>query len=385
MAVFIWQATDRNGLSQKGEMLADNQNVVISKLRKQGYKEFVIRQKGREGFSLFPVRVTEQDVVIYLRQLSVLVGAGIPLMTCFTQMAKGSNKAILAEMSLRIRDSIGLGVSLSHAMEKEPALFDAFTINLVRVAEKSGVLNVVLDRLATYKEKSFNLRNKVRSALTYPVVVLIIALAIFYMLMVKVVPVFVDLYKSFDAELPMATQTVISLSEFTQAWWWVVLAAVLVGVKAGSVAYKRSPKVRYDLDDALLKFPVLGEILKKAAIARFARSFSTMLAAGTPILECLEPVARTAGNRVLEVAVENAKSSIMEGRLLTEPWEENQVFPPLVTQMIYVGETTGNLDFMLNKVADFYDQEVDRAVDNIKALMEPFIMVLLGAMIGGIV
>ncbi|MEO5378143.1 MAG: type II secretion system F family protein [Magnetococcus sp. DMHC-6] len=385
MKIFIWKGTAANGTLQKGEMVAINSSVVLAKLRKQGYQNIAIEQQMSKTNFFESKAIQEKDIVVFIRQLSVMVQAGFPLNTCFNLLGKRSAKPAINRASLRIRESIELGKSLSAAMALEPILFDEFTINLIRVAEKSGVLNTVLERIATYKEKALHLKGKIKSALTYPFAVLTISILIFYLLMVKVVPVFVTLFKSFNAELPLPTQIIIMLSEFTQAWWWVVVVGILLFYKFFSFSYRRYDLFRYKMDYLLLKLPYLGEIFLKAAIARFARSFSTMLAAGTPILECLEGVSKISGNRVLEQVIRRAKNAIMEGRSLTDPLEESDIFPPLVTQMIFIGESTGKLDFMLNKIADFYDEEVDRAVDTLKALMEPVIMVILGAMIGGLV
>ncbi|MBF0284604.1 MAG: type II secretion system F family protein [Magnetococcales bacterium] len=385
MPIFFWKATSKNGPVHKGEFLAENVAAALARLRKQGYRDVSIQKRPTRGGMFASRRVKEQDIVLFIRQLSVMINAGLPLSVCFRQVGRGSDKPAVHEAALRIRDAIEMGGSLSQAMGAETALFDDFTINLIRVAEKSGVLNTVLDRVATYKEKMFLLKGKIKSALTYPMAVMAIATLIFYLLMVKVVPVFVDLYASFHAELPLPTRMIVSLSDFTQSWGGAALLGILVLYKGFALLYRRSERVHHQTDKMLLFLPYFGELLRKSAITRFARSFSAMLAAGTPILDCLETVAKTSGNRVLEETILDARQAIMEGRSLTEPLEESDIFPPLVTQMIYIGETTGSLDFMLNKVADYYDEEVDRAIDTLKALMEPLIMVLLGGMIGSIV
>lgn len=383
MQIFLWKGTNAEGATHKGEMVAAKQSEVLDALRKQKYRNIEITKRSRGLFQ--SNRVNEQDIVLFVRQLSVMVNAGLPLTTCFSLVGKGSTKPAIHEASHRIRTAIELGNSLSHAMAKEPLLFDEFTIHLIRVSEKSGVLHTVLERLATHKEKAMALRGKVKSALTYPIAVLGIACFIFYLLMVKVVPSFVDLYRSSGSELPMPTQVVMAVSDFTQAWWWLVLVVGLFVYQLVGYFYRRSDAFRYGMDRLLLALPLFGDLIRKAATARFARSFSTMLAAGTPIIDCLESVAKTAGNRVVEKAVIHTRLSIIRGGSLTEPLEASALFPPLVTQMIAIGESTGSLDFMLNKVANYYDEEVDRAVDTMRALMEPLIMIVLGGMIGGIV
>ncbi|MEO5354545.1 MAG: type II secretion system F family protein [Magnetococcus sp. XQGC-1] len=384
MQVFVWKGSSAEGAQHKGEMVAANASVVLENLRKQKYRNIEVTRRAGGGW-FRSNRVTEQDVVLFIRQLSVMVNAGLPLTSCFTLVGRGSSKPAIHEASTRIRTAIELGNSLSNAMAKEPLLFDVFTIQLMRVAEKSGVLQTVLERLANHKEKSLLLKGKVKSALTYPVAVLGVALLIFYLLMVKVVPVFVNLYRSMATELPLPTRMVVAVSDFTQTWWWAVLLGGVLAFKLFGHLYRKSDYLHYQTDRALLALPLFGELLRKAAVARFARSFSTMLTAGTPIIDCLESVAKTAGNRVLEKRLEETRTSIINGGTLTEPLEESGLFPPLVTQMMFIGETTGNLDFMLNKLANYYDEEVDRAIDGLRALMEPLIMIFLGGMIGGIV
>ncbi len=384
MQVFVWKGTNADGTRHEGEMVAANSSAVLESLRKQKYRNIEVTQRARGGW-FRSNRVTEQDVVLFIRQLSVMVNAGLPLTTCFTLVGKGSSKPAIHEASHRIRTAIELGHSLSNAMAKEPLLFDAFSIQLMRVSEKSGVLQAVLERLANHKEKNLVLKGKVKSALTYPIAVLGVAFVIFYLLMVKVVPVFENFYRSMATELPLPTRMVVAVSDFTQTWWWAVLLGGVFTFKLFGYCYRKSDYLHYQTDRVLLLLPLFGELLRKAAVARFARSFSTMLAAGTPIIDCLENVAETAGNRVVKKALETTRTSIINGGTLTDPLEKSALFPPLVTQMMFIGESTGNLDFMLNKLANYYDEEVDRAVDGLRALMEPLIMIFLGGMIGGIV
>lgn len=384
MQVFTWQAVAKNGEARKGEIEAENESFVLNQLRKQGLKDIKVSKK-TAGFQLFKPKIEEQDIVVFIRQLAVMVGAGLPLVTCFDLVAKGSENPVIREIITRIRTAIESGTNLSDAMGKETLMFDELSVNLIRAGEQSGILDKVLNRLAIYKEKAAILKGKVKSALTYPISVLVIALVITALLMIKVVPVFADLFISFGAELPAPTRIVVNISEWTQKWWYVVVGLIYITLKVFSSAYNKSVKFHYQMDKLSLNLPVFGPIIRKAAVARFARTFSTMLAAGTPILECLYNVAKTAGNKVLEEAVANSGKSISEGRTLTEPLVECGIFPTMVTQMISIGESTGNLEVMLNKVADFYEEEVDRAVDNLKALLEPLIMAILGVLIGGLV
>lgn len=382
MQSYTWQAVAKNGESRKGTIEADNETLVLNQLRKQGLKEIKVKKKAAGGKGK---KITETEIVIFIRQLAVMVGAGLPLVTCFDLVAKGSENPAISKVIGEVREGIEGGSSLSDSMARHPVMFDDLSINLIRAGEQSGILDKVLNRLAIYKEKAASLKAKVKSALTYPLSVIVIAMIIAAVLMIKVVPVFGELFKSFGAELPAPTRVVIAMSDWTQQWWWVVVAVIYGSLKMFRTSYRNNIKFHYQMDKLSLNLPVFGVIIRKAAVARFARTFSTMIAAGTPILECLINVSKTAGNLVMEEAVNKASRSISEGRTLTEPLVECGIFPTMVTQMISIGESTGNLETMLNKVADFYEEEVDRAVDNLKSLMEPMIMVFLGIMIGGLV
>ncbi|MBF0383938.1 MAG: type II secretion system F family protein, partial [Magnetococcales bacterium] len=325
------------------------------------------------------------EVVIFTRQLATMVAAGLPLVTCFDLSSKGAENPLMQEITLRVKKNIEAGTSLTEALTKEPKMFDELFINLVEAGEQSGILDTVLNRLAIYKEKSANLKAKMKSAMTYPIAVVVIAFVITGILMIFVVPAFADLFSGFGAELPLPTRVVISISEWTQANWYLVIIFIVATHRGFKMAYSKSEKFHFNMDKLSLNLPVFGMIQRKGAIARFARTFSTMVAAGTPILDSLNNVAKTSGNRVVQQAIMESRASISEGRTLTEPLAESGIFPPMVTQMISIGESTGNLEVMLEKIADFYESEVDRAVDNLTALLEPIILVFLGVIIGGLV
>ncbi|MBF0180194.1 MAG: type II secretion system F family protein [Magnetococcales bacterium] len=383
MDIYQWEAVSKTGEKRKGEMEGANVGLVLAQLRKQGLKNPTARKKPaskrKKG------KITEMEVVVFTRQLATMVGAGLPLVSCFDLAAKGAENVTLQDVTLRVKADIEAGTTLADALAKEPSMFDELFINLIQAGEQSGILETVLNRLAIYKEKSAALKAKVKSAMTYPIAVIVIAFIITGVLMVFVVPTFADLFKGFGAELPLPTRVVIAISEWTQSNWWLVLIAVGAASYSFSNLYKKNPAFHYQMDKLALQLPIFGNILRKSAVARFARTFGTMIAAGTPILDSLTNVARTAGNKIVEEAVMGARSSIAEGRTLAEPLGASGIFPPMVTQMIGIGESTGNLETMLEKVADFYEAEVDRAVDNLTALLEPIILVILGVLIGGLV
>lgn len=387
MGIFVWEAISiKSGEKRKGEMEGENSGQVMGLLRRQGLKDVKVKPKPKE-IKLFGEnkKIEEMDVVIFVRQLATMISAGLPLVTCFDLVSRGTDKPGVRDVTLQVRQDIEAGTTLTDAMSKHPQMFDELFLNLVKAGEQSGILDAVLDRLAIYKEKAAKLKGKVKSAMTYPISVLVIAFVITGVLMVFVVPTFAELFSSFGAELPAPTRIVIAMSEWTQRNWWLVVLVIGGAFKSFGWSYANNENFHYQMDKVALNLPIFGNILRKAAVARFARTFATMIAAGTPILESLENVAKTSGNRVVEEAIMNSRSSISEGRTLTEPLVESGIFPAMVTQMISIGESTGSLDAMLGKIADFYEEEVDRAVDNLTALMEPLILVILGVLIGGLV
>ncbi|MBF0096316.1 MAG: type II secretion system F family protein [Magnetococcales bacterium] len=385
MDLYLWEAVGKNGGKRSGQMEAENVGMLQAQLRRQGFREIKTRKKRAKSGWMQRQRITDKEIVIFTRQLATMVGAGLPLVSCFDLVAKSADNPTLRDITLRVKQDIEAGNSLTDALLKEPKMFDELFVNLVRAGEQSGILDTVLNRLALYKEKAAALRAKVKAAMTYPIAVLVIAFVITGILMVFVVPAFADLFASFGAQLPLPTRIVIHLSQWTQQnGWWLLLALAACG-SAAQHAYRKNDAFHLAMDHLALHIPVFGTILRKASVARFARTFSTMVAAGTPILDSLENVANTAGNRPIQQAIRNARTSISEGRSLSEPLEASGLFPLMVTQMIHIGESTGNLELMLQKIADFYEEEVDRAVESLTALLEPIILVILGTLIGGLV
>ena len=366
-------------------MEGESLGMVLAHLRRQGLRSVSAKKKTQKKSLFGKQKITEVEIVIFTRQLATMVGAGLPLVTCFDLASKSADNPSVREATFRVKKDIESGTSLAEALAKEPTMFDELFLNLVRAGEQAGILEAVLNRLAIYKEKAASLKAKVKSAMTYPIAVLVVAFFITGILMVFVIPSFAELFTGFGTELPMPTRMIIALSHWTQANWWLVILVAGVGQHLFASSYRKNDAFHFQMDKLSLRLPVFGMILKKAAIARFARTFSTMVAAGTPILESLENVAKTSGNRVLQKVILESRASIAEGRTLTEPLESSALFPPMVTQMIGIGETTGNLEIMLQKIADFYEEEVDRAVDNLTALLEPLILVILGTLIGGLV
>lgn len=385
MDTFLWEGTDKTGGKRTGQMEGDNLGLVLAQLRRQGLKDVKANKKANKRQWFGSRAITEQEIVVFTRQLAAMVGSGLPLVSCFDLVARSADNPSVREVTLRVKQSIEAGSALADALLKEPKMFDELFVNLVKAGEQSGILDTVLNRLAIYKEKAASLRAKVKSAMTYPIAVLVIAFIITGILMVFVVPAFAELFSGFGAELPMPTRIVIAISNWTQANWYLVILFIGAAQYAFAQAYHKNDAFHYQMDRLSLNLPVFGMILRKSGVARFARTFSTMVAAGTPILESLENVAKTSGNRVMEEAIMSARTSISAGRTLTEPLEASGLFPVMVTQMINIGESTGNLELMLQKIADFYEEEVDRAVDNLTALLEPIILVILGTLIGGLV
>jgi type IV pilus assembly protein PilC len=383
--IFLWSAVSKEGEKRQGEIEANDSGQVMAQLRRKGLKKLKVKKKPKGGGLFANNVVTEMEIVVFTRQLATMVSAGLPLVTCFDLSSKGAENPLVQEITLRVKKNMEAGVSLTEALTKEPKMFDELFINLVEAGEQSGILDTVLDRLSVYKEKSAMLKAKIKSAMTYPIAVVVIAFIITGILMVFVVPAFADLFNNFGSELPLPTRIVVAASEWTQANWYLVIIFVVVSKYLFKEAYKKNAKFHFKMDQVALDLPVFGMIQRKGAIARFARTFSTMIAAGTPILDSLNNVGKTAGNKVVQKAIMDSRSSISEGRTLTEPLAESGIFPPMVTQMISIGESTGNLEIMLEKIADFYEAEVDRAVDNLTALLEPIILVFLGVIIGGLV
>jgi type IV pilus assembly protein PilC len=383
MAIFLWEAKTRQGSPQSGELDVANKDIATATLRRQGLVDIKAKKKPVE-INLFPEKVDAKDISIFFRQLSTMINAGLPLVQCFELAEKGSEKKSLVKLLGEIRSGLEGGSPLGETLRKFPNEFDRLTCALVEAGEQGGILDTILLRLCEYKEKALSLQAKIKSAMVYPVSIIVVSFIVTAVLMIFVIPVFADMFSGFGAELPGPTKITMAISDTFVEYWYVVLFAPMLLVYAIKAIYK-TPQGNYQLDKLMLNLPVIGDVLRKGAVARFCRTFSTLSAAGVPILEALDTVAETSGNVVIEEVILNTKESISQGMTLAAPMEESGVFPVMVTQMIAIGEQTGSLEEMLSKIADFYEEEVDTAVDNMTALMEPFIMSFLGVVIGGLV
>ncbi|MCE2948771.1 MAG: type II secretion system F family protein [Betaproteobacteria bacterium] len=379
--LYSWVGQDKSGKAVRGEMRANGENVVIAQLRRQGLS-FVKVKKQRVGSGR---KITEKDIAIFTRQLAVMMKAGVPLLQAFDIVGKGHSNPSVQKVLMSIKTDVETGSSLNQAFRKFPEQFDDLFCNLVAAGEQAGILDSLLDRLATYKEKILAIKGKIKSALFYPVAIIVVAFIITAVIMIFVIPSFKQVFSSFGAELPAPTLIVMTISDFFVAYWWAIFGAVGAAGYGFGAAYKKSEAMRNSMDRLLLKMPVFGEIIQKASIARWARTLSTMFAAGVPLVEALGSVAGAAGNAVYMQATKRIQQEISTGTSLTVSMQGVDVFPNMVIQMVAIGEESGALDSMLSKVADFYEAEVDDAVDAMSSLMEPIIMVVLGTLIGGMV
>jgi len=379
---YTWEGTDKNGNRVSGDVQSQNETLAKAELRRRGVK--VVKIKKKSG-SLKKGKITPKDIALLLRQLATMMSAGVPLVQSFELVGKGHDNPAMRELVGTIRADLEGGNPLARALSSHPRYFDSLTCNLIEAGEQAGILEDILNKVATYKEKTESIKAKVRKALTYPSAILVMAFIITAILMIFVIPTFADLFKGFGADLPAMTKFVVELSDIFVHYWWAIFGT-LGGVIYGFLeAKKRSPKFQESLERFSLKIPVIGDILNKAAVARFARTLSTMFAAGVPLVETLDSVAKAVGNVVYRNAIFQMRDSVATGTSLTDSMNQVAVFPVMVTQMVGIGEEAGSLDGMLSKVADYYEEEVDNAVDNLSALMEPMIMAVLGVLIGGLV
>jgi type IV pilus assembly protein PilC len=381
---FLWEGTDRNGKKIKGKSLASDEATVRADLRRQGVVPTRIR-KQRKGLFAGRSKITTGDIAIFSRQLATMLAAGIPLVQSFEIIGTGHENAAMQKLILAVKADVEGGTSLAEALAKHPLYFDDLFVNLVEAGEQAGALETLLEKIATYKEKTEAIKKKIKKALTYPAAVLVVAFIVTTILLIFVIPSFEDLFKGFGADLPTFTRMVIDLSVFVRTQGFFL--ALIIGGAIGAFLYfkKRSRAFRHYLDRLMLKIPVIGPILQKAAIARYARTLSTMFAAGVPLVEAMESVAGATGNIVYEQAVLKMRDEVATGQRLQQAMENTELFPNMVIQMIAVGEESGSLDEMSAKVADFYEEEVDNAVDNLSSLLEPMIMAILGVLVGGLV
>jgi len=381
---FLWEGTDRNGKKIKGKSLANDEATVRADLRRQGVVPTRIR-KQRQGLFAGGGTITSADISIFSRQLATMLAAGIPLVQAFEIVGNGHENAAMQKLILAVKADVEGGSALAESLAKHPLYFDDLFVNLVEAGEQAGALETLLDKIATYKEKTEAIKKKIKKALTYPAAVLVVAFVVTTILLIFVIPSFEDLFRGFGADLPTFTRMVIDLSAFVRTQGWYI--TILIGGSIGAFLYfkKRSRKMRHYIDRLMLKMPIIGPILQKASTARYARTLSTMFAAGVPLVEAMESVAGATGNIVYEEAVLTMRDEVATGQRLQQAMENTGLFPNMVIQMIAVGEESGSLDEMSSKVADFYEEDVDNAVDNLSSLLEPLIMAILGVLVGGLV
>jgi len=387
MPVYVWKGKNSYGEKRKGEIEAPDQAAAAVQVKRLRIADPVIKEKPKDLFaniSFFQPKVTGKDVVIFTRQLSTMIDAGLPLVQGLEILEKQQSNPTFKKALGEIRSDVESGSTLSDSMRKQPKIFDDLFNNMIEAGETGGILDTILTRLSVFMEKSMVLKKKIKGAMTYPTVCLAISILILIVILVFVVPVFKSMFEGFGHSLPLPTMIVVSLSEFFKANFIYIFIAFFILTMVVKKIYN-TEKGRIIIDRGMLRSPVFGTLLRKVAVSKFTRTLSTMLSAGVPILEALQVVARTSGNKIIEQAVLRVGDSIAEGRPIAEPLEESGVFPNMVVQMINVGESVGALDSMLEKIADFYDEEVDQAVENLTAMIEPFMMVFLGGLIGGIV
>jgi len=378
---FAWTGKDKSGKVVRGEIRAGGETIVQATLRRQGIQVSSVKKVRQKSGK----KISDKDITIFTRQLAVMMKAGVPLLQSFDIVGKGHANPSVGKLLMDVKTEVETGSSLGQAFRKYPQYFDALYCNLVSAGEQAGILDALLDRLATYKEKIQAIKSKIKGALFYPIAVIVVGFVIVAVIMIFVIPVFEDLFKNFGADLPAPTQIVLNISKFFVAYWWAMFGAVFGFFYGFAFLYKRSIKMQHAIDRLVLRLPIFGDVIKKASIARWCRTLSTMFAAGVPLVEALDSVAGAAGNFVYYEATKRVQAEVSSGTALTVAMQNSGVFPSMVLQMTAIGEESGSLDAMLSKVADFFEAEVDDSVDALASLMEPVIMVFLGGIIGGLV
>ncbi len=382
--IWTWEGADKKGKKLTGESRAPSIALVRAELRRQGISPLKVKKKTQSIFTR-KKPITSKDIAVFSRQLATMMSAGVPLVQAFDIVGRGHDNPSMQDLLLSIKTDIEGGTALAEALKKHPLYFDDLFCKLVRAGEAAGVLEDLLHKIATYKEKTESIKGKIKKAMFYPVAVIIVAILVTAIIMIFVIPQFEELFSGFGADLPAFTRIVINMSKFVQNWWWAMLLAVAAARFMMGNLWNRSRKFRQAVDKMLLKTPIIGVILHKASIARFARTLSTMFAAGVPLVEALESVAGATGNVIYGDAVLALREDVATGQSLQLSMKQQNLFPHMVIQMVAIGEESGSVDAMLSKVADFYEDEVDNAVDALSSLLEPLIMVILGSLVGGLV
>lgn len=384
MPIFIWEGNTSQGVLQKGENEAPNETVLRQMLRKQNIRPTKIKKKPKDLFENIPLlqpKVKTKDLILFTRQFSTMIDSGLPLIQGLEILTEQVENPTFKKILNQVKSDVEGGSSFADALRKHPKVFDNLYVNMVAAGEMGGVLDTILQRLAAYIEKNARLVSKVKGAMVYPSIIGIIAVVVIVVMLIFVIPVFSEMFSSFGGELPGLTQAVVSLSEFMTNNWYIIFGAVAVFVFIFR-KLKSTDRGEYIFDRYILKIPVIGDLIRKVAVAKFTRTLGTMISSGVPILDGLDIVAKTAGNRIVQEAIEKTKVSISEGKTVAEPLMQSGVFPPMVCQMVAVGESTGALDAMLNKIAEFYEEEVDAAVEALTSLIEPVMMIFLGGTVG---
>ena len=387
MPVYLWKGKDRHEKAKKGEMEAPSEEVVRSELTRRKITSIKIKKKPKDLFenvSFMQPKVKSSDIIIFCRQFSTMIDAGLPIIQCLDILYAQNDNKTFKKMLKEIKANVESGQTLSEALKKYPKQFDDLFVNMISAGEAGGILDSILRRLSAYLEKAAKLKSKIKGGMTYPIVTIVIAIIVVAVIMVFVIPVFEQMFSSMGHALPAATQFVVNLSRAVKSNILYIIGVIIIAIFALRRFY-RTEKGKVFIDDLLLKLPMFGQLIRKAAVAKFTRTMGTMLTSGVAILDALEIVAKTAGNKIIEKAIFDTRTAIAEGRTMSDPLSESGVFPSMVCQMIAVGESTGALDAMLTKIADFYEEEVDQAVENLTSLIEPFMIVFLGVVIGGLV
>lgn len=386
MTTYIWRGRAAGGNNVSGELTVNDRGELLAQLRKKRIIVTSVKQKPKEISVKLPfgANIGTKDLAIFTRQFATMINAGLPLVQCLDILSRQLDKEIFRDVTKRVMGDIEAGSTLSDAFRKHPKAFDELYVNMVSAGEAGGILDTILMRLAEYIEKIETLKRKVKSALMYPAVVMLVAIGATLFMLMFIIPTFARMFSDFGAALPLPTQIVLGASNLIRGWWWAMAAGAIGGV-LGFRRYYATDNGQHRVDAGMLKLPVLGDVLRKGSVARFTRTLGTLVSSGVPILDGLEITAKTAGNVIVQDAVMQARTSIREGDTISNPLRQSGVFPPMVVQMITVGEETGALDEMLTKIADFYDEEVDSAVDALTSIIEPVMIVFMGAIVGGMV